>query len=146
MKRLILLSLALTALALSVTALASGSTRKSSALQKTGTVLIQHQLKGCHAWSFDGGAFKASLTATIARGGTITFTDNDVMSHKLIEKSGPRVQFKGSPAMSRMGARVQVVFPKAGTYVFSTKAGEDYMKGVKTVGEDNVLSLKVVVR
>ena len=30
-------------------------------------------------------------------------------------------------------------FTKAGVYRFTTKAGEDYTKGIKTVGEDNVL-------
>ena len=48
--------------------------------------------------------------------------------------------------MSHVGATASVKFPRAGTYVFTTKAGEDYMKGVKTIGEDNVLTLKVVVR
>jgi hypothetical protein len=47
--------------------------------------------------------------------------------------------------MARMGARTKVTFTKAGTYRFTTKVGEDYMKGVKTVGEDNVLKLTVVV-
>ena len=36
-------------------------------------------------------------------------------------------------------------FAKAGVYTFTTKAGEDYMKGIKTIGEDNVLKLKVTV-
>ena len=48
--------------------------------------------------------------------------------------------------MSHFGATSKVTFLRAGTYVFTTKAGEDYMKGVKTTGEDNVLTLKVVVR
>ena len=48
--------------------------------------------------------------------------------------------------MSHMGATTTVKFPHAGTYVFTTKPGEDYMKGVMTTGEDNVLTLKVVVR
>jgi hypothetical protein len=45
-----------------------------------------------------------------------------------------------------MGATTTVKFLHPGTYVFTTKPGEDYMKGVKTTGEDNVLTLKVVVR
>jgi plastocyanin len=146
MKRLVVSIFTIIALALAVTALASASTQKKSAPARTGTVDIRHQLKGCHAWSFDHGAFAPSIRATLARGGEITFTDNDVMPHKLIEKSGPKVEFKGSPSMSHMGASVKVIFPKAGTYVLGTKAGEDYVKGIKTVGPDNVLSLKVVVR
>ena len=46
-----------------------------------------------------------------------------------------------------MGAKVQVLFLKAGTYKFRTKAGEDYpnMKMGETMGKDNVLKLRVVV-
>jgi hypothetical protein len=35
-----------------------------------------------------------------------------------------------------MGSRTKVTFAKAGTYTFTTKAGEDFMSGVKTIGED----------
>jgi hypothetical protein len=47
--------------------------------------------------------------------------------------------------MKHMSASADVGFPSKGTYVFTTKAGEDYLKGVKTVGEDNVLKLVVKV-
>ena len=110
-----------------------------------GTLLIQHQTKGCHAWSYNGNAFKAAQTAHLKRGATIKVVDNDVMSHVLIQKSGPAAKFVGKAAMSHMGSFVKVVFAKAGVYTFTTKAGEDYFKGVKTIGEDNVLTLKVVV-
>jgi hypothetical protein len=39
-----------------------------------------------------------------------------------------------------------VTFARAGVYTFKTVAGEDYMKGVKTTGADNVLKLVVTVR
>ena len=55
------------------------------------------------------------------------------------------VKFVGKATMSKIGASTKVVFSKAGTYRFTTKVGEDYMKGVKTVGEDNVLKLTVKV-
>jgi len=48
-------------------------------------------------------------------------------------------------AMTHMGASTKVVFSKAGVYRFTTRAGEDYMSGMKTVGEDNVLRLRVTV-
>ena len=47
--------------------------------------------------------------------------------------------------MNHAGATTHVKFAKAGVYTFTTRAGEDYMKGVKTIGEDNVLKLKVTV-
>jgi plastocyanin len=109
-------------------------------------VLIKHQMRGCHGWSVNGGAFGVSRSARVATGGSMTFTDNDIMPHKLILTSGPAVKFVGKAAMNHMGASVKVVFPKAGTYRFTTKFGEDY-KGMamKTVGEDNVLHLTVTV-
>ena len=117
-----------------------------SAAPKTATVTIRHEVKGCHAWSVNGGVFGASQSVTLARGGSIRFTNNDVMSHALIKLSGPAVRMANAGAMNHMGATTTVSFARAGTYVFKTKAGEDYMAGVKTVGEDNVLRLTVKVR
>ena len=68
------------------------------------------------------------------------------MSHKLILKSGPAASFKGSPLLNKIGARVTVSFPRAGVYVFATKAGADYTKGVATTSADNVLSLRLTVK
>ena len=47
--------------------------------------------------------------------------------------------------MKRFGASVKVLFLQPGTYTFTSKVGEDYMKGVKTIGEDNVLKLRITV-
>jgi hypothetical protein len=118
---------------------------------RTGALVIHHQLRGCHAWAFDNGPFKAAQSVTLARGGTLTITDADVMSHTLVETSGPAAQMAGGGMahMGMMGLKapsMKVSFPKAGTYHFRTHAGEDYMSGVKTIGPDNVLRLTVVVR
>jgi plastocyanin len=133
-----------------VAALGAGFVSSTNAATATSPrsvkVLIRHQMRGCHAWSVNRGAFRVSQTARLARGGSATFTDNDIMPHKLILTSGPAVKFVGTAAMNHMGATVKVVFTKAGTYRFATKAGEDY-KGMamKTVGEDNVLHLTITV-
>ena len=110
------------------------------------TLAIRHQVRGCHTWSFNGGAYKASQKITVARGTTLSVIDNDVMPHKLVQLSGPQVRLI-SPAMSHMSAKATVAFVKRGTYRFTTKPGEDYpaMNGMKTIGEDNVLRLTVVV-
>jgi hypothetical protein len=51
-----------------------------------------------------------------------------------------------APAMlARMGASSKVTFSKAGVYKLTTRPGEDYMAGVKTTGDDNVLTLTVTV-
>jgi hypothetical protein len=47
--------------------------------------------------------------------------------------------------MNHMGARSTVTFPTAGIYNLMTKGGEDYTKGIQTIGPDNTLRLKVVV-
>jgi plastocyanin len=110
------------------------------------SVTIRHQVKGCHSWSVGNGPYAAHAAVKLAAGGSITFRNNDVMPHQLIAKSGPAVIFSGTHSLSHIGATVKVTFPRAGTYHFTTKVGEDYMKGVKTVGEDNVLTLTVTVR
>ncbi len=110
------------------------------------TITIRHQLRGCHAWAVNSGAYRAAQKTTLARGGTITFVDNDVMSHKLVQTSGPAVRYHGARAMRHMSASIRVTFGKAGLYKFTTKAGEDYpCMAMKTIGEDNVLRLTVRV-
>ncbi len=123
------------------------------------SLVIRHQTRGCHAWSLNGSAYRASQTIVIRRGASISVTNSDVMPHKLIKTSGPAVTYtrlsiggmmglKGTfpPAMlAHMGASTKITFAKAGVYRFTTKAGEDYMTGMKTVGEDNVLRLTVRV-
>jgi len=114
--------------------LAAGALCSASA-PRTVKITIRHQVAHCHAWSA-GGLYKASLSVKLARGGSIRFTNNDVMPHKLVKLSGKVVTFVGKPNMNRAGATVRATF---------SKAGEDYMEGVKTTGEDNVLRLKVTV-
>lgn len=135
----------------SAVAFASSSTTTHSAL------VIRHQVHGCHAWALNGGALKSLQTVTIHRDASISVTNNDVMSHKIVKTSGPavtitRITSTGmkmtatSPAfLGHMGAAAKITFSHAGTYTFTTKAGEDYMPGVKTIGEDHVLKLKVIV-
>ena len=153
--RLFLATVAGTAVAAALAVSASGAANVS--------LLIRHQLRGCHAWSVDGGAYKASQTVTVARNTVLTVVDNDVMPHRLVQLSGPALKFvnlktgmtgagmgtsgKAAPgAMTHMGASTRVVFTQPGAYRFTTKAGEDYMSGMKTIGEDNVLRLKVIVK
>jgi plastocyanin len=135
MKRILFATVAATAL-LAVPAQAGSGT----------SVVIRHQVRGCHAWSVNGGPYKASQIAQIKRGRSIMFMNNDVMPHKLVKLQGPAVVVHNA-AMARMGAMATVKFTHAGTYVFKTKAGEDYknMKHIATKGKDNVLRLTIHV-
>ena len=128
---------AFAALALAITAQAGTSS----------SVTIRHQMRGCHTWSVNGGAYKASQTMKVARGSSVTFTNNDVMPHMLSKTKGPAVTIRHAN-MRHMGATAKVIFTHAGVYKFITKAGEDYpnMRGMKTIGEDNTLRLTVRVR
>src|SRR5262245_11532959 len=84
MKRLLVLTAAVGGLAFALTA---------SAAPTNATLVIRHQLRGCHTWSLNGGAFKASQAVRVAKGGSIVVTNNDVMFHKLVKLSGPSVTF-----------------------------------------------------
>jgi hypothetical protein len=109
-------------------------------------LVIRHQTHGCHAWSVNNGAFRASQTVHLARSGTITIINRDVMPQLFVEKSGAKVPVVGNAKLNTMGATVKVTFTKAGTYRFVTKAGEDYPGFDKpTVGKDNNLTLTVIV-
>ena len=112
---------------------------------RTASIMIDHVLRGCHTLDVNGSA-KLSPTATIhlAAGGSLNVQNNDVMPHELVVASGPQPAFV-TPKMSHMGAKSTVMFSQAGTYKLTTKPGEDYMKGVKTIGADNKLSITVVV-
>jgi plastocyanin len=141
MKRLLIIFAGLALVA----SLAAGGFAATTKAPKSSTIMIRHQVRGCHSWSVNGGAFRATLSTSLARGGTIRFMNMDVMPHKLLKTSGPAIHFAGKPNMNHMNASVKVTFSKAGVYKFTTKPGEDYMKGMKTIGEDNVLRLTVKV-
>ena len=128
-----------------VASLAAGGFAATTKAPKSSTIMIRHQVRGCHTWSVNGGAYGATLSTSLARGGTITFMNMDVMPHKLLKTSGPAIHVAGKPNMNHMNASVKVTFAKTGVYKFTTKPGEDYMKGMKTIGEDNVLRLTVKV-
>jgi hypothetical protein len=108
------------------------------------TITIRQQLRGCHTWSFAGGPYKSSQKIRIDRDTGLFVVNNDMMPHKLIQLSGPKASIT-KPKMSHIGAQTYVTFNRAGVCTFTTKPGEDYMKGTKTIGEDDVLRLSVSV-
>lgn len=108
-------------------------------------VTIRHQMMGCHSWAIGSGRYNPTQSISVRAGTAFTFTNDDVMSHALKQLTGPKVAIS-TPLMNTMGAHARIVFSRRGTYVFTTKPGEDYTKGVVTKGEDNVLRLVVTVR
>jgi plastocyanin len=93
----------------------------------------------------NGGSWKAAQTARIAAVSSILFRNGDVMPHRLVQMGAPALSLAKSANMDRPGASFTLAFRKAGTYRFKTVAGEDYMKGDRTIGADNVLTLTVTV-
>ena len=112
-----------------------GSAGMSSASMMTGA--------GGHG-SFTSAPGAPSATLHLTAGGVLHVQNNDVMPHQLVRVRGPQATFVAA-AMTHMGARSSVTFPTPGTYSLTTKAGEDYMKGIHTTGQDNTLHIKVVV-
>ncbi len=151
-------SAAFAALAAAIVAGGAGATPPPNA-----SLTIQHQQRGCHSWAVNGGALSATQKLTLSRGGAITLVNNDVMPHRLVQLSGPKItianlkgpmnamgmHIKAAPGyLTYMGASARISFPARGTYVFKTRAGEDYAmaSNVETIGEDNVLRLTVTVK
>ena len=139
MKRLLLTFVTVT----SLVAVAAGSALGAGQNQIT----IRHQMRGCHSWSYNGGASQAALVVRLHPGSTLTVKNVDIMPHSFIQTAGPKAVFQGKALMNTIGAQVTVRFSKAGVYTFKTRAGEDYKSyaGMKTTGEDNKLTLKVIV-
>src|SRR3954468_9039202 len=101
---------AATAAALAATASASPTT----------SILIRHQVQGCHTWSVNGNGYAAAQKIVVRPMTKFTITDNDVMPHTLVQLSGPKVSF-AAPAMNKPGAHASFQLFKKGTYVFRTK-------------------------
>ena len=121
-------------------------TTPASSHESGPVLIIRHQMRGCHAWSLNGGPARASQTVWLKRGVHLGIGDNDVMPHRLVQLDGLRVALPEGATMKSLGAMIEIRFPQTGVYRFVTKAGDDYAKGVRTVGEDNVLKLRVIVR
>ena len=116
--------------------------------QSGATLTIRHQIRGCHTWSVNGGVYRASQSIVLTRNSVLTLVNNDVMPHRLVKVSGPALALTATANMNHMNASTNVRFTRAGVYMLMTKPGEDYMnmRMMKTIGEDNVLKLKVTVR
>jgi plastocyanin len=130
--------------ALAIGGVVAGAASSATPSARNASVLIRHQQRGCHAWSVNGGAFKPTQSIALRHGSRLTVTNDDVMPHKLVLVSGPTLKF-GPAMLGRPGATVKLTFSKPGVYRFTTKPGEDYVSGIKTIGEDNVLRMTVVV-
>jgi plastocyanin len=152
---------ALTALGAGVAVAALVVGTAAAGAPRGASLVIRHQVRGCHTWSLNGGAFKPAQAAVLRLGGVLKITNNDVMPHTLVKSGGPAVRIvnlntgmvgmgmhrsKVPGAMANMGASTRVTFSKPGVYRFTTKPGEDYMQGMKTIGEDYVLKLQITVK
>lgn len=110
-------------------------------------LIIRHQLRGCHAWTLGTtGVPKVSQSLWLKRGVHLEIGNNDVMPHRLVQTAGPLAALPDGPSMKGLGKMIEIRFPKPGVYRFTTKAGEDYSKGVHTIGADHRLALRVIVR
>lgn len=111
------------------------------------TITISHQMKGCHMWQLGNGKSAPTLKVTLKAGTALRFVNNDIMPHRLVQSSGPKLTLL-HPNMNRLAAVATTTLTRKGTYRFTTKPGEDYkiFAGHKTIGEDYVLHLTVQVK
>jgi hypothetical protein len=66
------------------------------------------------------------------------------MAHKVVQTGGPKIAI--SDPLTNQTKIATINFSQPGTYVFATKAGEDYTPNIPpTKGEDHNLKLTVVV-
>src|SRR4051812_38766772 len=84
-------------------------------------VVIRHQTHGCHVWSLVGRPAKASLTVTLKRGTHLEIGNNDVMPHRLVQLAGRRAMLPEGASMKSLGAMIEIRFPAAGVYRFTTR-------------------------
>jgi hypothetical protein len=121
----------------------------AAAARVTHHITIRHQTVGCHAWSLDNGPFKARLTLAVRKGDVLEISNDDAMSHRLVQLAGPPVAVPAAMGESTFhhpgGGTVTLVLTKPGTYRFRTVDAEDGAKPLPTVGAENVLRLTVRV-
>jgi plastocyanin len=119
--------------------------RTLAAGPRSATIMIDHVTRGCHTLDVNGsGRLSPRATIHLAAGGVLHMQNNDVMPHALVLARGRQATLAGA-AMGHMGAKSTVTFPAAGKYSLTTKAGNDYQKGVTTTGPDNTLRITVIV-
>jgi plastocyanin len=135
-KRTTMLAAATALLAVSPAAAGSGA-----------TITISHEMKGCHMWQLGSGKLTPNLTVTLKAGTALRFVNNDIMPHRLVQTSGPKLALVHAN-MNQLSAVAMAKLTRKGTYRFTTKPGEDYAMfvGHKTIGKDYVLHLTVHVK
>ncbi len=110
---------------------------------KTVRLTIVHVARGCHVWT-DGGRVGPGVKLFVKPGTRLTVVNADLDTHKLVQLGGPKLRL-GPPL--KMNARRTVRFVKPGVYRLMTEKVETPgAMDVKTLGEDHVLGLTVVVR
>jgi len=110
---------------------------------RTTKLTIQHVLKGCHVWSYDGRQ-SASMRLSLKPGARLQLLDQDIDPHGLVQLAGPKL---GIRTHMMMGEKQLITFTQPGLYRLRNKVIEMGPKmDVKTIGPDNTLRLTVSVR
>jgi hypothetical protein len=121
----------------------------SAAASRVVHVTIRHQTVGCHAWSIDNGPFRAALAVAVPARSAIEFTNDDLMVHRLVQVSGPRLALPPALVPGTFhhpgGGNATLVFTRPGTYVLRTVDTPAGPNEPPTTGPDNALRLTVHV-
>ena len=125
-------------------ALGVGTAPAKPAAPKRASLSIIHVVKGCHVLMLNGAPGVVNATIPLRRGGKLSIINNDEQEHQAVQLSGPLTLPKLAN-MNSLGATSQATFTKAGVYRFKFTIGRDFVKNLRTVGEDYNMTMKVVV-
>lgn len=117
----------------------------AAAASPTFRLTILHYVKGCHVWQSATGVIGPEAKVTLKRGTKLEIRASCPMDFDVRQVRGPKLAFASRRVMA--GTTYTVSFPKPGVYKLT---GENVQTsdevGLETLGEDNVLTLTVVVR
>lgn len=107
-------------------------------------VEITHAVRGCHQWGRGQAKFGAAYKTAVRAGGRVDVRESEQMTFDVTQLAGPAIAL-GDQLVP--GETQSFVFAKPGTYrlkLVNTERSTDV--GLQSLGEDNVLTLTVVVK
>ena len=117
----------------------------AAAASPTVRMAIVHTVSGCHVWQTGTTTRGPATKVTLKRGTRLELRATCPMDFDLFQVAGPKLAL-GAPRMYA-GTTRTLVFRKPGVYRLTAKnVQSSEQQGLQTLGQDNTLTLSVVVR
>ena len=115
-----------------------------SAPSKTVRLTIVHTVEGCHVWVSDH-TLGANAALKVKPGTKVVVRVSCPMNFTVTQRRGPALKL-GDPTFYT-GTQRTIVFSRRGVYVISAvNIQSSEQMGLQTLGPDNQLTLRVIVR